>query len=109
MMFIWVLLCHWFGCAYYGIGYYQKGEPNIATGGPWIEEYIPFADTKTKYTSSIYWAVVTMLTVGYGDISAYTNVEKCWTIFNIIMGSLIYATIFGSVSLLIQTAEAPAS
>jgi hyperpolarization activated cyclic nucleotide-gated potassium channel 2 len=34
-----------------------------------------------RYINSIYWAVTTMITVGYGDISPQTPIERLFGIF----------------------------
>ena len=52
---------------------------------------------------SAYWAVVTLSTVGYGDISAQSTVGKIITIFLIVVGLSIYVSVFGMAgSLLVE-------
>lgn len=44
------------------------------------------ANTGTRYLYSLYWAIVTVGTVGYGDIVAVSNWEKIVAIIVIMMG-----------------------
>ncbi|CAG9331513.1 unnamed protein product [Blepharisma stoltei] len=39
------------------------------------------SDTSTLYVTSLYWALTTLTTIGYGDISARTNTEKVLAMF----------------------------
>jgi hypothetical protein len=45
------------------------------------------ASVSIQYINSIYWAFATIITVGYGDISAHTQIEMliavCWMIFGV--------------------------
>ena len=45
----------------------------------------------TKYLASIYWAIATMGTVGYGDIHPVTDAERFFTILTMLSGSVMYA------------------
>ena len=44
-----------------------------------------------KYIYSLYFAIVTMMTVGYGDISSNNYIECCFNIFIIIYGCGVFA------------------
>jgi voltage-gated potassium channel len=47
--------------------------------------------------NSIYWAVVTLATVGYGDITPHTEIGKIFTMILIILGITMYGLIIQSV------------
>ena len=64
------------------------------------------ADIRTKYTASLYWAFVTMYTVGYGDIVPVTNFERSYTHIIQLLGCVSTALIFGNVALLIRKMDA---
>lgn len=52
----------------------------------------------TKYLASLYWAVFTVLTVGYGDISAMTTLERLVSILWMMIGVAFYAFTIGIIT-----------
>lgn len=59
------------------------------------------ADMKTKYSFSLYFAITTMASVGYGDITPMTNIERNFAILFEVVGSLIAALFFANMAVLI--------
>lgn len=47
-----------------------------------------------------YWAFTTLTTVGYGDISAHTELERFFAMVMLILGAGLFATIVGKISAL---------
>ena len=54
------------------------------------------------YTTSLYWAITTLVTVGYGDITPYTKVERIYAILYMIICGFVFAFIMGNVTDIIQ-------
>ena len=50
--------------------------------------------------------MVTCTTVGYGDIAPESNAEKAFCSVALLFSAIMYGTIFGNMSLLIQSFEA---
>lgn len=50
------------------------------------------------YTTSYYWAVTTMTTVGYGDLTATNIVEMVYAIVVMVVGKLVFGFILGTVA-----------
>lgn len=53
------------------------------------------------YLSAMYFTVTTVLTVGYGDISAYSVAEKIFCIFLMVVGVISFSFATGTLSSLI--------
>ena len=65
----------------------------------WIMRYGYIDDSNgKKYLASLYWAVATILTVGYGDISGRTLVERCFAIIWMMIGVAFYAVTIGIIT-----------
>ena len=59
-----------------------------------------------RYTASMYWALTTMSTIGYGDIKSITNVERIVSIVIMLVGSVIFGVVVGGMTQLIAQLDA---
>ncbi|CAN4076483.1 unnamed protein product [Withania somnifera] len=94
---------HSAGCFYYWLATrYHNSEST------WLGANIP--DFKTRsiwlgYTYSMYWSIVTLSTVGYGDLHAVNTEEKIFTIFYMLFNIGLTAYIIGNMTnLIVHTA-----
>jgi hyperpolarization activated cyclic nucleotide-gated potassium channel 2 len=55
-----------------------------------------------QYAVSLYWALTTMATIGYGDIYPITELEKVFTMFCMIVACGTFAFMVGSVTSIIN-------
>ncbi|XP_063075188.1 potassium voltage-gated channel subfamily H member 2a isoform X2 [Engraulis encrasicolus] len=112
LMCTFALIAHWLACIWYAIGNVERtgptrigwldslgeslGKPynsSIANSGPSI---------KDKYVTALYFTFSSLTSVGFGNVSPNTNSEKIFSICVMLIGSLMYASIFGNVSAIIQ-------
>ncbi|XP_045067126.1 potassium voltage-gated channel subfamily H member 5a [Coregonus clupeaformis] len=116
------LVAHWLACIWYSIGDYEVideatntiktdswlyqlatsiGSPylyNASGSGQW--EGGPSKDT--LYISSLYFTMTSLTTIGFGNIAPTTDGEKIFSVAMMMVGSLLYATIFGNVTTIFQ-------
>ncbi|KAH8384990.1 hypothetical protein KR093_004756 [Drosophila rubida] len=57
---------------------------------------------KSMYVTALYFTMTCMTSVGFGNVAAETDNEKVFTICMMIIAALLYATIFGHVTTIIQ-------
>jgi len=59
-----------------------------------------------KYIQSIYWALQTLTTVGFGDINGKTVNERIFAILWMLFGIGVYSILFGNISNLLDSMDA---
>lgn len=92
---------HYMGCLWFWVGNYesshQKEERN------WIRAMnLENESALTKYVNSLYFSIITTVTIGYGDVTPITNIEKIFTVVIALLSSVVFAYIMSSVSSILQ-------
>uniref|UniRef100_A0A3Q3APM6 Potassium voltage-gated channel, subfamily H (eag-related), member 6a n=1 Tax=Kryptolebias marmoratus TaxID=37003 RepID=A0A3Q3APM6_KRYMA len=117
LMCTFALIAHWLACIWYAIGNMERtGSERL--GGMKIGWLDNLADQigkhynssdrssgpsiKDKYVTALYFTFSSLTSVGFGNVSPNTNPEKIFSICVMLIGSLMYASIFGNVSAIIQ-------
>ncbi len=105
--------CHWLGCLWYYFGTEEWRDPaELFPDGtnilPWTQVLWPEVwhnetdprntDKITRYVTSLYWSMMTITTVGYGDVHARTLLEKGIAMLCMIVGGFIFGLIIGALS-----------
>uniref|UniRef100_A0A3B4AWG8 Potassium voltage-gated channel, subfamily H (eag-related), member 3 n=1 Tax=Periophthalmus magnuspinnatus TaxID=409849 RepID=A0A3B4AWG8_9GOBI len=111
LMSTFALLAHWMACVWYFIGRSEiesnrwlhelakrLGTPYFLTpltslGGPSV---------RSSYVTSLYFALSSLTSVGFGNVSANTDSEKIFSICTMLIGALMHAVVFGNVTAIIQ-------
>ena len=95
LIFYSIFILHIFACFWYFIAKIKFDDPNYPT---WISKLGLLDESiKVKYMYSLYWSSVTIMTVGYGDISPQNSSEVWFTIFAIFFGCGVVAYIISAI------------
>ncbi|KAM4607052.1 potassium voltage-gated channel subfamily H member 1a [Polymixia lowei] len=116
------LAAHWLACIWYGIGDYEiiDEDTNIVRVDSWL--YIlaeavgnPYRfnasgsgkweggpNKDSVYITSLYFTMTSLTSIGFGNIAPTTDGEKIFAVAMMMIGSLLYATIFGNVTTIFQ-------
>ncbi|KAK6642217.1 hypothetical protein RUM44_013940 [Polyplax serrata] len=120
LLCFYMLVAHWLACIWYSIG---KSDTDNGVQYTWLwklanvtqtpytyiwsnksgtPELIDGPSKKTTYVTALYFTMTCMTSVGFGNVAAETDNEKIFTICMMIIAALLYATIFGHVTTIIQ-------
>uniref|UniRef100_A0A8C6VP23 Potassium voltage-gated channel subfamily H member 7 n=1 Tax=Naja naja TaxID=35670 RepID=A0A8C6VP23_NAJNA len=113
LMCIFALIAHWLACIWYAIGNVERHYLSRKIGwldslGQQLGKHYNRSDgssgpsIKDKYVTALYFTFSSLTSVGFGNVSPNTNSEKIFSICVMLIGSLMYASIFGNVSAIIQ-------
>eukprot|EP00957_Ditylum_brightwellii_P202342 15329745-Ditylum_brightwellii.AAC.1 len=110
---------HWCGCGFFFVARDQalKGNPMIwpqdigiytilSEGHSNNVSLMFLKDTPEAYILSLYWAYITMITTGFGDIVPLTIQETLWCIMSMYIGVVITACVIANLQLLVTNMDA---
>ncbi|ELU16133.1 hypothetical protein CAPTEDRAFT_228010 [Capitella teleta] len=109
LMAAFTLVAHWLACIFYAIGYVERPKlespinwlNSLAnmTGKPYLSNDTDSGpDIRSKYITALYFTFTSLTSIGFGNVAPNTNAEKVFSIFAMLLGSLMSAAIFGNVS-----------
>ncbi|EAT48564.1 AAEL000466-PA, partial [Aedes aegypti] len=120
LLCFYMLVAHWLACIWYSIG---RSDADNGVQYSWLwklanvtqspysyiwsnesnaPELVNGPSRKTMYVTALYFTMTCMTSVGFGNVAAETDNEKVFTICMMIIAALLYATIFGHVTTIIQ-------
>jgi hypothetical protein len=65
----------------------------------WVKEFnFQSSTVGTRYIASFYYVIVTMLTVGYGDIYATNQLERLYAVMTMLTGGVVFGALVAKVA-----------
>lgn len=89
-----MMACLWYFTACPGYRCYTRS---------WVEAHS--SSTASEYCDSLYWAMATMTTTGYGDVHSHSAAERMISIFAMIVGKLMYGFVLGNIASTLANAD----
>uniref|UniRef100_A0A4W3IHJ8 Potassium voltage-gated channel, subfamily H (eag-related), member 3 n=1 Tax=Callorhinchus milii TaxID=7868 RepID=A0A4W3IHJ8_CALMI len=115
LMSMFALIAHWMACIWYFIGQKEIEANDLTTWEiGWLHELAKSISTsvnstllggpsiRSSYITSLYFALSSLTSVGFGNVSANTDAEKIFSICTMLIGALMHAVVFGNVTAIIQ-------
>lgn len=100
LVFTIVTISHWLACSFWIAGINVLSTSDLG----WIRAMnLEDVSKGEQYVNSIYWAITTMVTVGYGDINPKTTTERIYTIVNMVVAAGTYAYTINAISSMVRT------
>ncbi|KAL8559611.1 hypothetical protein ACOMHN_008322 [Nucella lapillus] len=118
LILVFILFAHWFACIWYSIGSTELSsgtrygwlqmlsdvvkEPFVSSNSSASDGFSGGPSTEMRYLTALYFTLSCMTGVGFGNVAANTQAEKLFSVFMMIIGSLLYALIFSNVTTIFQ-------
>ncbi|KAL2087000.1 hypothetical protein ACEWY4_018059 [Coilia grayii] len=116
------LAAHWLACIWFSIGDYEviDEDANMVRTDSWLYLLSETMGTPYRfnasgtgrweggpnkdsvYITSLYFTMTSLTSIGFGNIAPTTDGEKTFAVAMMMIGSLLYATIFGNVTNIFQ-------
>ena len=108
-MFVTVLYAHWMACVMVVTTNLQESTdsflmPNYADMGfETFEQLRTSVAPESLYLVSLYWSVMTITTIGYGDVTPVTEAEQLVTCVCMLLGAFHFGYVIGTVGSILNS------
>ncbi|XP_070694353.1 voltage-gated delayed rectifier potassium channel KCNH8 [Pempheris klunzingeri] len=92
----------WNSSQFYGNMSGGEAVSGTSTGGGGFGVLGGGPSMRSSYVTSLYFALSSLTSVGFGNVSANTDSEKIFSICTMLIGALMHAVVFGNVTAIIQ-------
>lgn len=96
-----IFICHWFSCFWNHLGNIEEDVSN--SDNSWVRQYgmadQPFKD---RYIFCIYYSIITLCTIGYGDITPQNTTERAFIGVAALLSSGMFAYILNKINQIIS-------
>ena len=110
MLLALLFLAHILGCFWFYMAALVGIDPEITT---WVSVYDDGsaidATSEVQYLYAVYWALTTLTTVGYGDITPTNNLERAYSLFALLTGALVFGYMLSSIGSLVAAIDRQAA
>ena len=105
-LFIMVFSAHFYGCMF--VLFRDQAMSSPENMDNWMDQYDPDLrdkENEQKYVASIYWALATVSTIGYGDVKPVYHDERGYAVLVVVTVVVLFAFAMGGISALLATHE----
>ena len=101
-------LAHLLGCFWFGVHLLMSSDPTQTT---WARSYddgkaaVEGAHLSAQYLYAVYWAVTTLTTVGYGDLTPTNDAERTYALGSMLCSALVFGYMMSSVGSLVASMD----
>jgi CRP-like cAMP-binding protein len=103
LLFQLAFIIHLFGCFWHYIALPSVNSDIGSSSINWIDKFgFSNAITSDRYLASIYFILVSMLTVGYGDIYPTNQLERGYAMLTMLVGVIFFSSLMSKVASLVD-------
>lgn len=101
-----LLTAHWLACGFKMVLTVEDADLTWETVYNDNNGFGKVNSAGAEYVVALYWAIMTMSTIGYGDVVPVTDLERVYAVFAMLAGASLYAYIVGGVCGIVATMDA---